>query len=98
MGKQSGSGAKRHRDAGPVALEDVGGGQVQHDTAHRDDHMCAELMSRSRKVDTCARAHAAPAARSLSSCISTWAATVINTRSWLAQNRLQLVRSISSPW
>lgn len=53
------------------------------------------LKSRSRKVATWARAQDVRAARSRSSCISTYAAAVSRTRSWSAQNREQLVRPIA---
>jgi len=50
------------------------------------------FSSRSRIVQTWARAQVVPAARRRNSCISTVAAAVSNTRNWLAQKRLQLVR------
>ena len=55
------------------------------------------LSSRSRSQLTRVRAQAVRAARSRSSCMSTYAAAVSRTRNWFAEKREQLVRSICRP-
>src|SRR5439155_22835348 len=57
----------------------------------------ASLSKRSRSVVTWASAQAVPTARRRSSWNRMYAASVSRTRSWLARNRQQLVRSSSKP-
>src|SRR5712691_6869600 len=70
--------------------------QVQHDAAHRALHPDGELdQPLAQRGDL--GAQAVPAARRWSSWNRMYAARLSRTRNWLARNREQLVRSISSP-